>query len=157
MHREDTQSSSDIHPRLGNSSFVAWNRLNRSFFFSHNCSQVTVDRLKDSSLTYASDPHCLSPVIVAASAVNLHPSLASLLNYSSISSFLDLCSCPKKISHLPLCLLIFFLSLLHADPFSKVHFNSFASFSFQFCLLLLAVSTCVESPPPIYSLFTCTS
>ena len=30
VHREDTQSSSDIHPCLGNSSFVAWDRLNRS-------------------------------------------------------------------------------------------------------------------------------
>ena len=59
-------------------------------------------------------------MILAASAASLHPSFASLLNCSSISSFLSLCSVPKKISH--------FLSVLHADPLSKVHLSSFASF-----------------------------
>ena len=59
-------------------------------------------------------------MILAASAASLHPSFASLLNCSSISSFLSLCSIPKKISH--------FLSVLHADPLSKVHLSSFASF-----------------------------
>ena len=79
----------------------------------------------------------LSSVILAASAANLHPSLASLLNCCSISSFLILCSIPKKT---------------YADPLNKVHLNSFASFSFQFCLLLLAVCTFVKSPPPIHFL-----
>ena len=36
-------------PRLGNSSFVAWDRFSRFFFCSHDCSQVPVNRHKDSS------------------------------------------------------------------------------------------------------------
>ena len=43
---EDAQSSSDVHPCLGNSSFISWDRLNRPFFCSHNCSQVAVDSTK---------------------------------------------------------------------------------------------------------------
>ena len=43
----------------------------------------------------------LSSVILAASAADLHPSLASLLNCSSISSFPSLRFIPKKISHFP--------------------------------------------------------
>ena len=53
---------------------------------------------------------------------------ASLLNCSSISSFLNLCSIPMKISDFPLHLLMFFLAVLHADPLSKVHLNNCASF-----------------------------
>ena len=70
----------------------------------------------------------VSPVILAALAANHHPSLASLLNCSSISSFLNLCSIPKKISHFPLCLFTYFCSVLHADPFRNVHLNLFSSF-----------------------------
>ena len=39
--------------------------------------------------------------VILASAANHHPSLASLLNCSSISSFLNLCPIAKKISHFP--------------------------------------------------------
>ena len=67
-------------------------------------------------------------MILAASAASLHPSFASLLNCSSISSFLNLCSVPKKISNVPLYLLMYFLSALQADPLSKVHFSLFSSY-----------------------------
>ena len=50
------------------------------------------------------------------------------LNCSSISSFLNLGSIPKQIPHFPFYLLMYFLSVLHADPFSKVHLSSFAFF-----------------------------
>ena len=73
----------------------------------------------------------VSSVILAASAANLHPSLTSLLNGPSISSFLILCSAPKKISYFPLYLLMYFFSVLQAAPLSKVHLNSRASFFFS--------------------------
>ena len=73
-------------------------------------------------LTCACGPYCfdLSSVILAASAANLHPSLASLLNCSSISSFLSLCSIPNKISHstlLPLSSFQLYPLLLAASTF----------------------------------------
>ena len=49
-----------------------------------------------------------SSAILAASAANLYPCSISLLNCSSISSFLNLCSIPKKTSHFPLYLLMHF-------------------------------------------------
>ena len=70
----------------------------------------------------------LSSVILVASAANLRPSLAPLLNCSSTSSFLNLCSIRKKISNVPLNLLMYFFSVLQANPLSKVHLNLRASF-----------------------------
>ena len=70
----------------------------------------------------------LSSVILDASAAKFHPSLASLLNCYSISSFLSLCSIQKKKSHFPLYLLKNFFSVLHANPLSKVHQYDSASF-----------------------------
>ena len=78
----------------------------------------------------------VSSVILAALAANLHPSFASLLNYSSIFPFLNLCSIPKKVSKVPLYLLICFLSVLQVEPFSNAHLISFPPLSFQFGQLL---------------------
>ena len=75
-----------------------------------------------------SSPLALSSIILPASAANLRHSLAYLLS-SSISSFLNLCSFTKKISHLPFYLLVYSFSVLQADPLSKVHLNTLASFS----------------------------
>ena len=50
---------------------------------------------------FRSSQLALSSVILAASAANIYPSFASLLNCSSLSSFLILYSIPKKISHFP--------------------------------------------------------
>ena len=50
----------------------------------------------------------------------------------TISSFLNLCSIPKNISHFPLYLLIHVFSALQADPFSKVHLKLLASFFISF-------------------------
>ena len=68
-------------------------------------SPITAPRLLSTAMKTPPD-ECLrsslptfSSVILAASAANLHHSLASLLKRSSISSFLNLCSIPKKLSH----------------------------------------------------------
>ena len=45
---------------------------------------------------------------VILTAANLQPCLASVLNCSSISSLLNLCSMSKKISHVPLYLIVCF-------------------------------------------------
>ena len=71
----------------------------------------------------------LLSVVLAASAANIHPSFASLFTCSSVSSFLNLCSIPKKISNVPLYLLMYFFSVLQTDPFSKVRFNLLSFFS----------------------------
>ena len=47
--RKPRTTPSDIHPCLGNSSLVAWDRLNRSLCFASNCSQIAVDCNKNSS------------------------------------------------------------------------------------------------------------
>ena len=67
----------------------------------------------------------LSSVILAASAANFHPFFASQLNCSSISSFLNLCSIPKKISHFPLYLFMYFLSVFGLG-ISSTHLLSFS-------------------------------
>ena len=54
--------------------------------------------------------------------------LASLLNCSSIPSFLSLCSIPKKISNSPFYLLMHFYSVLQADPLINEHLTAVASF-----------------------------
>ena len=59
-HREDAQSSSDVRPSTGNSSFFTWDRLNRSFFCSP---QLLLDccRMQQRLLpTCAYDPHCVA-------------------------------------------------------------------------------------------------
>ena len=102
VHREDTQSSSDVQLLQG-------------------CTTPPDVCLRSSSPT-------VSSVILAARAANLHPSLASLLNCSFISSFLNLCSIPKKISNVPLYLHKYFCSVLQAETFSHAHLNLFSSF-----------------------------
>ena len=130
---EDAQSSSDVHPCLGNSSFISWDRLNRPFFCSHNCSQVAVDCTKTPpDVCVRSSLLALSSVILAALAANLHPFLASLLNCSSISSFLNLCSIPKKTSKVPLYPLMYFLFALPTEPVNNAHLKFFSSFLTSF-------------------------
>ena len=68
----------------------------------------------------------VSSVILDALAANLHPSSACLLDCSSISSCLNLCSLPKKISH--------------ADPFLIRCVLTSLLFSFQSSQLHLAVT-----------------
>ena len=74
----------------------------------------------------------ISFVILAALAANLHPSLASMLNCYSISSFINQCSIPKKTSKGPLYLLVYFLSVLQAKPFSNAHLDLFSSLLISF-------------------------
>ena len=69
----------------------------------------------------------ISLVTLAALAANLHPSVASMLNCYSISSFINQCSIPKKTSKGPLYLLVYFLSVLQAKPFSIAHLDLFSS------------------------------
>ena len=128
------QSSSDVHPMLGQ-------------FFLHflgstqspllllpqllpGCCRLPQKLL----LMYAFDPHCLlfHQWFLLRSLQNLHPSLASLLKCSSISSFLNLCSIPKKTSKVPLYLLMYFISVLPAEPFNNTHLKFFSSFLISF-------------------------
>ena len=94
----------------------------------------------------------LSSVILAVSAANLHPSLASLLNCSCISSFLNLCSTPKKISHFHS-----YFSVLQADPLSKVHINTLVSFSISVVSSLFGCIHLCEISSALLHSFTCNS
>ena len=97
---------------------------------------------------------CMLLILTACSFIGdshrLHPSLASLLNCSSISSFLNPCSILKK--RYRTCLYIFsrtsslYSMLIHLARCTSA---AFPLFSFQSCLLLLAASTFVGSPPSI--------
>ena len=73
---------------------------------------------------------------IVASAANLHLCFASLLNVSSISSLLCLCSIPKKMSYVPLYHSTNIFSVLHAKPLSKIRIivvvGKSASFLFGF-------------------------
>ena len=103
------QTSSDVHRCLGNSSFVSRDRI-----YCPSSAPTTVPRSLSAAkktspdVCFRSYLLALLSVILAASAANLHPSLASLLNSSSIFCFLNLCSFPNKISHFPLFLLMYF-------------------------------------------------
>ena len=89
----------------------------------------------------------VSQVIIAALAANLHPSLASLLNCSFISSFLHLCSIPTKISNFPLYLLMHFFLCSTLTHLIRCTLTSSLLFSFQVSQLHLAVSTFSETCP----------
>ena len=81
---------------------------------------------------------CLRSSLLAASAANHHLCLASSLNCSSISSLLILCSIPKKMSKVPLYLLIYFLSVLQAEPVQERCTSPFSKLSAShFCFFLL--------------------
>ena len=90
------------------------------FFFANNCSKSAVDCHTETlpDVCVRSSLPAFSPIILAASAANLHPCLASLLNCFSHSSFFIMCLIPKKMAKTPLYLFICFLSVLHAEPFS---------------------------------------
>ena len=62
-----------------------------------------------------------SSVILAASAATPHPRVASLLNFSSISSFVILCAMSKKMSYVFVHLSKYFFSVLQAEPLGKTH------------------------------------
>ena len=129
VHGNDPHTSSDIHPRLGDSSFVSWDPLNRPFFCSHDWSQVAVDCHRNSSwrvltiLTacrFRRNSRCTrcKPPFFLGLFIEL------LLHFLLPQSVLYL---KKKISHFPLYLLMYFFSVLQGDPFSKVHLSIFAS------------------------------
>ena len=73
----------------------------------------------------------ISSVILASSAANLHPSLASLLNCSCISSFLNLCSIPKKISHFPFVFSLYSKPIQGAPQYSCFFLHFSCVFSFR--------------------------
>ena len=103
------------------------------FSDSHFLIQKWPGCLRSSQLAFLS-------VMVTASAADLHPCLASLLNYSSISSRLILCSIPKKMSKAPLYHLVYFLSEHQAEPY-KVHLTVFRIFlPLLLCAFLLLAS-----------------
>ena len=111
------------------------NFVSRSNGLQHQVMRMTAPRLLSTAKKTPPDV-CLrstllasSSVIRAASAARLHPCFASSLNCSSISSFFILCSAPKKMSKVPLYLLMYLFSVLHVDPFNNVHLTIFDSFS----------------------------
>ena len=75
-------------------------------------------------------------MILAASAAKLHPSYTSLLNRSSISSF----HLQRKHRNFQVL-----FSVLHFEPFSKVHLTLHIA-AFSFCPHLMAASTFLEPP-----------
>ena len=85
-------------------------------------------RLLRKFLSTCACERALSSVILAASAANLHPYFTSVLNCSFISSFLIPCSITKKTSNVPLYLLVYFFTVHHAEPLSKVHLTAFDVF-----------------------------
>ena len=111
--RKHSHTSPHIYPSLGNSTLIAWvGATALSLSPTTDPKLLTTAMKTPPDVCLRSSLFGLSPVILAASAAILDPSFASLLNCSSISSFLSLCSIPKKISHFPLYLLMYFLSML---------------------------------------------
>ena len=88
-----------------------------------SCAPTTAPKLL--SIATKTPPHvCFSPRLLQISIL----SWLLFLNCPSVSAFIILRSNLKKISHSPLCLLIYFFSVLHADPLNRVHLNLLASF-----------------------------
>ena len=99
---------------------------------------------------------CLRSSLLAASAANLYLCLASLLNCSSISSLLILGSIPKKMSKVPLYLLIYFVSVLQAEPFNKGaphRFRSLLHLTSAFPFFLMEMSFYHSSAPNCFPSF----
>ena len=93
------------HAGLGDSSFISKNRSMAAMTAPYVCLQSSLP--------------AFSSVIIAVSAANLHPCIASLLKFSTISSFLSLCSIPKNMSYETLYLSMHFFSVFHAEPLSR--------------------------------------
>ena len=96
LRGKSQQVISGIHPRLGDSSCHLKDlRLILPSQQQHPGYFQSPQRLPN--VRSQSSLPALSSVILAASAANLHPCFASLLNLSFVSSFLILCSITKKI------------------------------------------------------------
>ena len=91
------------------------------------------------------------PSVLHFSAFILLHCLDSLLNCSSSSSPLILCSTPKKMSRVRMYLLMYFHSMHQAEPLKKVHLTVFSGFShlastFSFSLFLNSYLLLLLSP-----------
>ena len=99
-----------------------------------------------------------SSVILAASVANLQPCLACLLNCSSISSFLILCSTPMKISKVPCtfsCTSSQCTTQNHSVRFT-LPFSILAASRFCFSFFLLEISFTIHMHPTAFRRYTFT-
>ena len=135
---KNTQSSSDVHPCLSNSSFVSWDRILLSLLV---LPQLLLDccRLQQRLLpTCAFDPHCS---LFHQGFVRRQPQIST-----SISSFLYLCSVPKK-GYRTFCCIVSCIFICAASRSIEPRCTSIFLLlsSFLFCLHFWL-------PPPLWNL-----